>query len=308
MRRKNDILWKGILEEVFDDLLRFVLPNPDQELDLKRPFEFLDKELDEISPAPTQTAQTRFVDKLVRVYRPNGEERWLLVHVEVQGQKDPGFARRMFTYYYRILDKYNHPITAISIFTGPEGNRMPNRYEDHCLGTSLTYQYNTLCITDYSAKELAESENPFAFVILAAKITLLKGKDLDDEMLAQKLLIVRLLYEKGIFSKEKIRAIMIFLHNYVLFQKSQTNSIFMEQVDQITGKRNTMGIEEQLAEIKAGEARKEGEEKVQTITRLFVENLLKGSDFSLEKIASMANVSLSFVKKVKMNLRSTKDI
>jgi hypothetical protein len=30
LRRKNDILWKGMLEEVFDDLLRFVFPRADR--------------------------------------------------------------------------------------------------------------------------------------------------------------------------------------------------------------------------------------------------------------------------------------
>lgn len=69
-----------MLEEVFDDLLRFVFPNAGQELDLKRRFEFLDKELDAINPEPDKKAETRFVDKLVKVYRRDGGERWLLVH------------------------------------------------------------------------------------------------------------------------------------------------------------------------------------------------------------------------------------
>jgi hypothetical protein len=305
MRRKNDILWKGMLEEVFDDLLRFVFPAADQELDLKRRFEFLDKELAEINPQPDKTGQTRFVDKLVKVYRRNGEERWLLVHIEVQAQKDPNFARRMFTYYYRILDRYNHPVTAIAIFTGPDGNKMADKYEDHCLGTHLAYQYNTLCITDYPDEVLTASENPFAIVILAAKKALLKGKNLDEQLLEQKLLIVRLLYEKGIFNKKKISAIMTFIHNYVLFQKPQTNRIFMEQVDQITEKINTMGIHEQLAEIKAEEALAKGERKGKNAAlRICVENLLKSTDFSTSKIATLTSTSVEFVKKIKMNLRS----
>jgi hypothetical protein len=305
MRRKNDILWKGMLEEVFDDLLRFVFPNADQEFDLKRSFEFLDKELAEINPEPEKATQTRFVDKLVKVYRSDGEERWLLVHVEVQEQKDPDFARRMFTYYYRILDKYNHPITAIAIFTGPNGSEMPDKYEDHCLGTRLIYQYNTIFIANYTDEVLTASENPFAIVLLAAKKALLKGKKLDERLLEQKLLIVRLLYEKGIFSRGKISAIMTFLHNYVLFQKPQTNRTFTERVDQITEKINMMGIHEQLAEIKAGEALAKGEKKGKNAAlRMCVENLLKSTDFSTSKIATLTSTSVEFVKKVKMNIRS----
>jgi hypothetical protein len=39
MRRKNDILWKGIIEEVFDDLLRFIFPEADKVFDIGRGFE-----------------------------------------------------------------------------------------------------------------------------------------------------------------------------------------------------------------------------------------------------------------------------
>ena len=37
--------------------------------------------------------------------------------------------------------------------------------------------------------------------------------------------------------------------------------------------------------------------------RLFVKNLLKGTDFTQKKIASLANVSPAFVRKIKASLR-----
>jgi len=53
--------------------------------------------------------------------------------------------------------------------------------------------------------------------------------------------------------------------------------------------------------------RMEGREeaKIESATA-FVENLLKGSDFSVEKIASLANVSVEFVSKVKSQLNGTR--
>jgi hypothetical protein len=39
------------------------------------------------------------------------------------------------------------------------------------------------------------------------------------------------------------------------------------------------------------------------MTRLVVKNLLRESDFSMEKIAAIANVSVDFVKKVKAKRR-----
>ena len=314
-----DILWKGMMEEVFEDIMRFIFPEADRELDLNRGFEFLDKELGEMYPEPEKPTQTREVDKLVKVYQKDGEERWMLVHLEVQGWNDPLFSKRMFQYYYRILDRFDRPVTAIAIFTDRAGRNMPGRFEDRCLGTRLTYEYNTLFTLDYTHAQLEASDNPFAIVLLVVKMAELKNIRSNDEfdalLLEQKTLIAILLHQKKKFSQDKIDAIEIFLNNYIIFRKPETNLIFMDRLNQITGKRNTMGIAEQLAEIKAKEALEVGlqkgmmeglqkglergraEERENTSTA-FVQNLLANTEFSIEKIASLANVSVDFVKKV----------
>ena len=115
------------IEEVGEDLLRFVFPDADRDLDLERGIQFLDKELEEMYPEPEKKMRTRLVDKLAKVYMKDGAERWLLLHVEVQGSRDPKFALRMYTYYYRIMARHNHPVTAIAIFTAHDGKRMPDR-------------------------------------------------------------------------------------------------------------------------------------------------------------------------------------
>ena len=83
MRRNEDLLWKAILEDVFDDLLRFVFPEAETLFDLKRGFEFLDKELVALNPSPEEKINVRFVDKLVKVYLRKGGAEWILVHIEV---------------------------------------------------------------------------------------------------------------------------------------------------------------------------------------------------------------------------------
>jgi hypothetical protein len=47
MRRRDDMLWKGVLDEVIDDLIQFFFPRARRVYDMKRGFEFLDKELPE---------------------------------------------------------------------------------------------------------------------------------------------------------------------------------------------------------------------------------------------------------------------
>ena len=40
-----------------------------------------------------------------------------MLHVEVQGQRAPNFAKRMFTYYYRLLDQFDQDVISVALLT-----------------------------------------------------------------------------------------------------------------------------------------------------------------------------------------------
>jgi len=91
---------------------------------------------------------------------------------------------------------------------------------------------------------------------------------------------------------------------YVLFEKLETNRIFETEIDHLTGKTNTMGILEQVKQMKLEAAKEEGREQGrEERSRLFVENLLSSTGFSAKKIADLAGVSVPFVNKVKASLK-----
>jgi hypothetical protein len=290
-QRKSDILWKVVMEEVFDDLLRFIYPDADQLYDMERGFEFLEKELSEMYPEPDKGSDTRFADKLVKVFHRDGEEEWVLMHVEIQGDtsKRQEFTERMFRYFYRILDRYKRPVSAVVIFTGQDGKKMPCRFEYLYRQTRLVYEYQTFFILDFSDEELENSSNPFAQVVLVAKMALLEEKIPGQELLEKKIVIARKLLKKG-FPIRKLRAIMKFLKNYVLFEEPEMNRIFTERI--YSPKTDIMGIDEYIR----WEAIEEEKERI-------VKNLLKGSDLSDEKIASLVEVTVEFVNEVKADLK-----
>ena len=313
MRHDKDILWKGLLEWVFDDLLRFVFPNADTLFDMEKGFAFLDKELAELYPEPEKNSNTRVVDKLVKVFRKDGVEEWVLIHIEAQGEtkseERPLFAERMFRYFYRCLDKYRRPIASIALFTGPDARRMPGSYEYAFLNTRLHYEYSTLCILDYSDKELGESDNPFAWVVLAAKKALLQGKNLDKKLLIGKLFIFRKLCERGIFERQKFQAILAFLDNYVRFDDPGYNRKFRDEIDKITDKKDTMDIFETVAQWKLEDAAEEGlkkglEQGLKEGLEKAVKVLLANTDLPAEKIASEVGVPVSFVENIKNKLQA----
>src|SRR6185437_8742544 len=121
---------------------------------------------------------------------------------------------------------------------------------------------------------------------------LMKGKNLDKKLLEGKLLVFRKLYEKGVFEKEKLLAVLRFLDKYILFEELETNRIFKAEIDKITGKRNTMDILEELV----------AEPRVRKKVREIVKSLLTETSLSVEEIAKSTKESVSFVNRVKKSL------
>jgi hypothetical protein len=55
----------------------------------------------------------RLLDKLVQVATHDGGEHWVYVHIEVQGGQEGDFAERLFTYNYRLSDKFRLSSTLV---------------------------------------------------------------------------------------------------------------------------------------------------------------------------------------------------
>lgn len=167
---------------------------------------------------------------------------------------------------------------------------MPDRYTYQYLKTRVVYEYQTLSILDFTDEELKESRNPFALVVLAAKMSLLENKIPEKELLERKILIARELLRKG-YTEQKVRAIMVFLESYVLFEDPEMNRIFIEQV-RAADKSNIMGTIEYVKQ----EAEEKGRMEKETSVVL---NLLAQTNFSDEKIADLVSVSVAFVEEIR---------
>ena len=165
----RDLLWKGIIEDLADDFLRFFFPQYVSEIDFSRPFEFLDKELNQLF-SETEVS-LRHADKLFRIWLKNGEEHWCLVHVEVQGYRDPNFALRMFQSAYRIKDRFSRPLTAIAIYTDDNRSQHVSEYREAFMGTEIIYRFNAYSLIDYSTEELEGIDNIFAVILLGNERT-----------------------------------------------------------------------------------------------------------------------------------------
>lgn len=293
-------MWKSILEDVFEDFIRFMNPDADVILDLAKGVEFLDKELEQVFPPENNKYSPKIIDKLAKVFTRTGKEEWVLIHVEVQGQYHKDFAGRMFTYFYRLLDKYKKPVTAYAIFTEASVPDRPDTFSLEFMGTSLTYTFNTFKIAAQNKVELQRSSNPFAIVVLTA-LAAIEGKavtnssERDELLLTLKLELAKQLLSKDI-AKNKIRGLMNFLKYYLRFENQEISHRFEEQIEVLTNKHIPMGIEEFLLH----RAKEEG---ITAHSRKVVRNLIIKLGLSDEQIAEIAEVSLEFVRKIRSRLK-----
>lgn len=264
--RKDDALWKSVLEDVFEDFLCFIVPNARELFNFDEKFVYLDKEFDKLFPGEQLDEEgvpgVRFVDKLVKVGLRSGEKKYVLIHIEVQsfkGYEEP-LESRMFRYFYRVKDKHNISIAAFAVLADQSKNYLPEPYQEKFLGTELTYKFNCYKLRNENEEVLRANPNPFAVVALVVFMAL-KHKDADDEQLLNiKIDLTKELIKRNL-SKEKYNSIMSFLKHYVNFKKPETMNNFEQQVTQLTGRSTAVGINEFLFERRYKTGRAEGRQE-----------------------------------------------
>ncbi len=197
IRNQSDVAWKEILGEYFKDFVEYCLPQLYELINWKKRWSSLDKELNAITKGAD--AGNRLVDKLFKVYLKDGQEQWVLCHVEVQGKQDDDFPKRMFTYGYRIYDKYQKPVVSCAILTDEAKNWRPSSFRLGLAGSYLSIEYLVVKLIDYRdrIKELEASTNPFGSVVLTQLAALEVKRKPDEERKRVKFALTRRLYDKG---------------------------------------------------------------------------------------------------------------
>ncbi len=285
----RDILWKGIIEDLFDDFLRYFFPDFSKKVNFRKKFEFLDKELDALMPEAE--AGKRYADKLVKVFTKGGKVHFILLHVEVQGYKDLTFAKRMFDYFYRIRDRWKADVTALALYTDEDKNYLPTEYVYEFEGTRNVYSFNTFKLLYKTAQELEIPDNPFSIVMKVAHKALQKQLLTDAEQIVWKTELVRELYQAG-YLKPKIRNILNFIRYYVSFESKQSIKKLEAQIQPITKQRTHMGIEQAIKEaiIESAKAEAKAEGKKEDVFGMFAEGL------SIDAIVRITKLPLATIQ------------
>jgi len=106
--------------------------------------------------------------RLVKTFRPDilVEADGEIIQVEIQAQQDKNLPKRMFRYYYAIVEKYKKEPTQIVLFVG-KGNPPPSEYKT----PKLTLKYKVLDMKKIDPDVFIRSRKPAEIIlgILAGK-------------------------------------------------------------------------------------------------------------------------------------------
>ena len=203
-----DAAWKATLETFLQPCLSLAFPRLADQIDWSAPPRFLDTELQEIV-RDSEGGPMR-VDKLVEVQRRDGPNGVLLIHVEVQAQRDDELPFRMFRYLCRILDRFGRMPTSLVILADANPRWRPKAYEFCGPVSSLRFNYATCKFTDLDLEPWITAGNPVARVIEAHRLAQGTGRNMKARR-SGKLGLVRHLLESGMGELE-VREVMRLIH------------------------------------------------------------------------------------------------
>ncbi|NWO11394.1 hypothetical protein HLV40_13420 [Chromohalobacter salexigens] len=204
----HDSPWKMALEGYFQEFLDLLFPAIHEQVDWSKGYSFLDKELQQITA--DANSGRRYADKLIKVYAREGSETWVLIHVEVQGEPEEAFAERMYTYQYRLRDRYGVDVVSLAVLADTRDSFRPASFRYQRWGCELTFTFPAAKLIDWEKRwaELEASTNVFALVVMAQ----IHAKRLKDGATRKdvKVALIRLLYERG-YSREQVVQLFIII-------------------------------------------------------------------------------------------------
>jgi hypothetical protein len=225
-RADLDSPWKDILRAYFPQALQFFFPNTAALVDWEQPYEFLDKELLQI----TREAEVgkRYADLLVKVWLLEGNQVWLFCHVEVQSQYESGFEERVFIYNFRIFDLYRQIPVSLVILCDETLSWRPQSYTVNYPDTRFNFEFGTVKLLDWRdrAEELESSDNPFAVVVLA-HLKLIETKRNTEQRKAWKFRLTKMLYERG-YERQQILDLYRFIDWLIILPERLEREFWQE--------------------------------------------------------------------------------
>ena len=268
-----DSPWKEAIEGAFPEFMAFYFPQAHAAIAWEAGHEFLDKELRQV--VRDAASGKKFVDVLVRVTGRDAVQRLLYVHVEVQTQRDEGFAWRMFTYHHRLIDRWGAAVASFAVLADASPGWRPSDYRVDVLGCEHIFRFPTAKLLDHAHRlaELKRDANPFALVT-AAHLSALRTRHDTQRRFAAKRELVRLLYTQG-WQRQRVIDLFTVIDWMLTLPKPQEQQVWqdIEQIERKAEMKYVTSVERLAIERGRAKGMADGriegklEGKLETLTR-----------------------------------------
>ena len=140
----------------------------------------------------------------------------------------------MYVYNYRLFDRYNREVASFAVLGDDDPHWRPDSFSYRRWGVEAGIWFPSVKLLDFAdrRRELEESANPFATVILAHLDTLATRGDLGERK-DRKFRLTKRLLERG-WDTEEVRQLFA-LVNWMMVLPEPLGIEFLEQVKQHSG-------------------------------------------------------------------------
>jgi hypothetical protein len=224
-----DSPWKDALQCYFEAFLAFFFADIHADIDWSRKYEALDKEFQQI--IRQAKVGKRLTDKLFKVWLPGGEERWILIHVEIQGEREMEFPERMFNYNSAARKLYNQAVVSLAVLCDDDPDWRPNSFGYGHWGSRMELTFRVAKLLEFASKpvSLNANANPFALIVSAHLQAIVTRHDPSTRRIEKLRLVKMLLLSQ--MSKDDIRTLFRLI-DWIMTLPSEFAEAFRNEIHQ----------------------------------------------------------------------------
>lgn len=208
MADNYDSPWKRALKHHLADFIAFFFRQYCALIDWGRPVEFRDKELAAV--VGDGRPRTLIADLLASAFLLDG--RAILLHIEVQAQRDPALAERILDYNHCLYKAYRLPVASFVVLADAGKRWHQDAFHNKVLGTEMGIRFSVAKLSAYAEliDELLLERNFFAWVS-AAHLLAQRTHGKAEARYTGKWRFIRLLYQRG-WRKRRIIDLFMVVH------------------------------------------------------------------------------------------------
>ena len=196
-----DGAWKEALRQHFAEILRKYFPAMAAAIDWSYPPQWADKELSQVLGQSGR--RNREVDVLAKVRLLVGEEQWILLHLEVQSAREPGFEPRVARYNAGLFWVFPQRVVSLVVLADLDEGWRPSEYVFRLADFESRLRFPVCKLIDKLDNEWRD-DHSLPVQVARAQIEALRTSSDPEGRYRAKWQLVRNLYQLG-YNAEELR-------------------------------------------------------------------------------------------------------